>query len=1450
MTSVRWIPSLSLNLITAGLSLLIPVAAGAAVIQVPADFATIAAAVSAAAPYDTVDVAAGTYAEIITINQPLTLLGPNAGISPNTGTRVAEAVISPASGNGITLTGTGGILDDVTISGFQLDNIPGQSIRSANFDYTGIELSYNLFTSIGTYAIYSINGTPAIKNGATHNGTRQNWLIHENRFDGYTAATVYVCAMVNCWNENTTVTDNTFVDVSGLGAGRAITLDGTSDALISGNTFLNQNKWGVYLLDGAQNVDILNNTFTGGERGILLGASTDATDNPYIMDDVSIGGNTFTDNTNIAIDILRATAISGAIGNIDIRGNTFSQDAGALAASIALIDLKLDSSIVAGPVTIAENDFTFSGTFGAAVAAYGVRVRGGGVDTVNIDNNVMEGGGIGGNLSCGVVLRTIYDAYGVLPPTTVVKIRENAIHGFTNAITTRSAIYGDLPAGADVDVTGNDLSGNGGAIANYDPPSELIHGAGNWWGDSSAAAVIATAGGQVVYNCWLTSGTDTDLGSPGFQGDFSELCVDSASPQEAGKTPIQLAANLSSGGDIHILPGVYEEQVQVAGSMRLLGNDAATTRIVAPPALTSSFVTGIDNNYPVVYAHDAANVILENLTIDGAGRGNANDRFIGAAFRNAGGQIVNCTIQDIRNEPIDGAPHGVGIYALADDGTPRTLSVENCTIEGFQKGGMVLSGPDLTVGVDQNTITGAGTVGFIAQNGIELSGGATGSITGNTLSGFAYEPGTGVSTGIFVNGASSPVTVSGNQVQETQIGIYYVDSEGDISENTLVNTAGGMGTTPYWWCIVADPGAGAKRQPPVQPFDVMRNPRGGAAMTADAAALTTTVYRNEVDGGGNGTGIEADALGTETLNFSATENIVTNCALGFDLYRESGATLNAEVMHNSIAGNASGLKNQSGVFQEAGVNWWGDATGPQVTTNPYGTANSVSVDVDYSPWLSQPDAVLVTMGFQAASPMHWHANATSALPVSRVVGFAAAGDSISLKPGSYVDNTVINKTLAILGQDADSVILYPAYSDVGPPAPPSYQGSQIIVVRAHDVVLDNLTLDGDNPDVTPVGVVDARNGIITDLNSMGNWQGLTVTRCVVRNIFWRAIFAVANLNSAGHVIRDNVVQHVTGGPESAGIIFAGASGEIVGNTVEDASMGIAFWPGTSGSISAGRADSNTVIGGINGIVAHYTADSVMIRQNTVSDCVNGAGLQIVGPTAPSVIAGNTVSNCDTSLALHGGFSGRLQLVTDNRMTGNGQFGSVGIYASTQVNESENASVFAQLSRNVITQHSFGIMLNEDPSGPARTMNVTIGGAPSETDSLFGNALFGLFLASCDDDIDARYNYWGTSGCDSPEPRIWHQIDDAALATVSFDPTVCTEGCPVTLTGDANVTGSITSADIIHVVNFVFKGGPAPEPIAAAGDVNCDTSITAADIIYLVNFVFKGGTGPCDVCTIL
>jgi hypothetical protein len=62
-------------------------------------------------------------------------------------------------------------------------------------------------------------------------------------------------------------------------------------------------------------------------------------------------------------------------------------------------------------------------------------------------------------------------------------------------------------------------------------------------------------------------------------------------------------------------------------------------------------------------------------------------------------------------------------------------------------------------------------------------------------------------------------------------------------------------------------------------------------------------------------------------------------------------------------------------------------------------------------------------------------------------------------------------------------------------------------------------------------------------------------------------------------------------------------------------------------------------------------------------------------------------------------------------------------------------------------------------------------------------------------------------------------------------------------GDANGDGIIDLADAVHLLNYLFKGGPAPNPLEV-GDCNCDDLVELADVVYLLNYLFKGGPAPC------
>jgi len=67
--------------------------------------------------------------------------------------------------------------------------------------------------------------------------------------------------------------------------------------------------------------------------------------------------------------------------------------------------------------------------------------------------------------------------------------------------------------------------------------------------------------------------------------------------------------------------------------------------------------------------------------------------------------------------------------------------------------------------------------------------------------------------------------------------------------------------------------------------------------------------------------------------------------------------------------------------------------------------------------------------------------------------------------------------------------------------------------------------------------------------------------------------------------------------------------------------------------------------------------------------------------------------------------------------------------------------------------------------------------------------------------------------------------------------------PIVVTcGDANGDGKLSVSDVVYLINYLFKGGPAPIPWEA-GEANCDGKISVSDVVYLINYLFKGGPPP-------
>jgi hypothetical protein len=404
---------------------------------------------------------------------------------------------------------------------------------------------------------------------------------------------------------------------------------------------------------------------------------------------------------------------------------------------------------------------------------------------------------------------------------------------------------------------------------------------------------------------------------------------------------IQDAVNVASSGDvIQVAAGTYVEQVIVDGKdITIAGAGRANTFIHAPEILATTFTTPSINK-PVVTAKNAFVVVIQDLTVDGLLNGNANNRFEGIAFWNAGGAVLSCDVVRISDNPPSGVQHGVGIYAFNDTSGPYSLEVGDCNVTQFQKNAMALSGAGLTVNVHDCTTIGAGDISYTAQNGIQVSYGASGTISDCTISDIRYTPATWVASGILVVEGSNVTTSGNNVISDVQAPVSWYDTNGTCG-GCSIPSGGDFDAIFVYNSTSMAPGA---IRPLPEPWMEAYSRPVGQQFVPFAVSVTGGCLTGP---GGSGAGIYVLADG-DPLTVDISNMKITGWDTGIVL---DGDGVDASANDNSISGNATaGLDNTlSGNPVDAELNWWGAADGPS-GTGP-GSGNAVlGAAVDFSPW--------------------------------------------------------------------------------------------------------------------------------------------------------------------------------------------------------------------------------------------------------------------------------------------------------------------------------------------------------------------------------------------------------------------------------------------------------------------------------------------------------------------
>ncbi len=207
--------------------------------------------------------------------------------------------------------------------------------------------------------------------------------------------------------------------------------------------------------------------------------------------------------------------------------------------------------------------------------------------------------------------------------------------------------------------------------------------------------------------------------------------ANSGATPAAAKRTIQAAVDaVQPGGEVHASPGIYVEQVVIAKSLRLLGAGKATeTWLQAPDDIPHA-----ESPDSAIITISGANVKAEitGLTIAGPGPSVCGGIGAGVFVRDgAYADIHNNIVRDIRDQPMSNCHYGVAIQVGRSSlNSVGVATIRENEILGYQKNGITVSG----VG------SHAGPTEIIAQNGVQVSDGASAMLKGNTITGHSFSP--------------------------------------------------------------------------------------------------------------------------------------------------------------------------------------------------------------------------------------------------------------------------------------------------------------------------------------------------------------------------------------------------------------------------------------------------------------------------------------------------------------------------------------------------------------------------------------------------------------------------------------------------------------------------------------------------------------------------------------
>jgi hypothetical protein len=268
----------------------------------------------------------------------------------------------------------------------------------------------------------------------------------------------------------------------------------------------------------------------------------------------------------------------------------------------------------------------------------------------------------------------------------------------------------------------------------------------------------------------------------------------------AGFTSIQSAVNAASANDkINVCPGTYREQVKVTKPLTIEGIEVANQHlslIMPNGVIANSTSTATGNPIAAIILVDGTErVTLSHLAVDGAnnGLGDCANNLVGIYYRNAFGTINDCAVRNIKLAAAQfGCQAGFGIFVQSGGEGKAKVDILDSSVHDYQKNGIIASGEGTEVNIRQNAVSGIGPTPLIAQNGIQVSFGAKGTIDNNSVINHIYSQCTSAINCTFATNIivfeSDGVRVSRNTTGNAQVNVYYQGDGGDVINNTILQS--------------------------------------------------------------------------------------------------------------------------------------------------------------------------------------------------------------------------------------------------------------------------------------------------------------------------------------------------------------------------------------------------------------------------------------------------------------------------------------------------------------------------------------------------------------------------------------------------------------------------------------------------------------------------------------